>query len=161
MAVQGPGGGGHPGGCPGGNGTPPGSTPPQQTGGARHPGGSPPTTPPGLPQSSRYINPWASLDRSRKPLPKLSLPSNYKSCSILDQQMLEVWYDKSTFAIATWSGDAQRYWLTQVLDCARARHDQWLHKELFSSQPISWEIGSTSLKHRMQSREYYVLNCSK
>ena len=23
-------------------------------------------------------------------------------------------------------GDAQRYWLTQVLDCARARHDQWL-----------------------------------
>ena len=23
-------------------------------------------------------------------------------------------------------GDAQRYWLTQVLDCARNRHDQWL-----------------------------------
>ena len=23
-------------------------------------------------------------------------------------------------------GDAQRYWLTQVLDCARARRDQWL-----------------------------------
>ena len=42
------------------------------------------------------------------------------------QQMLEVWYDKSTFAIATWRGDAQRYWLTQVLDLARARHDQWL-----------------------------------
>ena len=40
--------------------------------------------------------------------------------------MLEVWYDKSTFAIATWRGDAQRYWLTQVLDLARARHDQWL-----------------------------------
>ena len=42
------------------------------------------------------------------------------------QQMLEVWYDKSTFAIATWRGDAQQYWLTQVLDLARARHDQWL-----------------------------------
>ena len=83
--------------------------------------------PPVPPPSSRSIDPWASLDRSRKSLPKLSLPSNYKSCSILDmQQMLEVWYDKSTFAIATWRGDAQRYWLTQVLDCARARHDQWL-----------------------------------
>ena len=42
------------------------------------------------------------------------------------QQMLEVWYDKSTFAIATWRGDAQRYWLVQVLEPARARHDQWL-----------------------------------
>ena len=42
------------------------------------------------------------------------------------QQMLEVRYDKSTFAIATWRGDAQRYWLTQVLNLARARHDQWL-----------------------------------
>ena len=42
------------------------------------------------------------------------------------QQMLEAWFDKSTFAIATWRGDAQRYWLTQALDLARARHDQWL-----------------------------------
>ena len=42
------------------------------------------------------------------------------------QQTLEAWYDKSTFAIATWRGDAQRCWLTQVLDCARSRHDQWL-----------------------------------
>ena len=40
------------------------------------------------------------------------------------QQMLEVWYDKSTFAVATWKGD--RYWHTQVLDLARARRDQWL-----------------------------------
>ena len=55
------------------------------------------------------------------------LPSNYKACSILDmRQILESWYDKSTFAIATWRRDAQRYWLTQVLDCARTRHDQWL-----------------------------------
>ena len=36
------------------------------------------------------------------------------------------WYDRSTFAIATWRGDAQRYWLTQVLEPARIRHDQWL-----------------------------------
>ena len=42
------------------------------------------------------------------------------------QQMLEVWYDRSTFAIATWRGDAQRYWLTQVLEPARTRNDQWL-----------------------------------
>ena len=42
------------------------------------------------------------------------------------QQMLEDWYNKSTFAMATWRGDAQRYWLVQVLDPARARHDQWL-----------------------------------
>ena len=42
------------------------------------------------------------------------------------RQILESWYDKSTFAIATWRGDAQRYWLTQVLDRARNRHDQWL-----------------------------------
>ena len=40
--------------------------------------------------------------------------------------MLEVWHEKPTFAIATWRGDAQRYWLTQVLDLARARHEQWL-----------------------------------
>ena len=60
-------------------------------------------------------------------LPKLMVPSNYKACSMLDmRQILESWYDKSTFAIATWRGDAQRYWLTQVLDCARNRHDQWL-----------------------------------
>ena len=94
--------------------------------GAGNPGSTPPTTPPTTPPSGRTIDPWASLDRSRKPLPKLSLPSNYKNCSILDmQQMLEVWYDKSTFTITTWRGDAQRYWLTQVLDLARARHDQW------------------------------------
>ena len=83
--------------------------------------------PPGLPHSGRHSDPWAPLGRSRKALPKLSLPSNYKNCSVLDmQKILEAWYDESTFAIATWRGDAQRYWLTQVLDCARSRHDQWL-----------------------------------
>ena len=53
------------------------------------------------------------------------MPCRYNGASILDmQQMLEAWYDKSTFAIAsTWRGDAQRYWLTQVLDLARARHE--------------------------------------
>ena len=107
----------------------PGSAPPQQTGGAaqsgRNPG--PPTPPPPTPPGQRPIDPWASLDRSMTSLPKLLPPSNYRKCSILDmQQMLEVWYDKSTFAIATWRGDAQRYWLTQVLEPARARHDQWL-----------------------------------
>ena len=40
--------------------------------------------------------------------------------------MLEDWYNMSTFAIATWRGGAQRYWLVQVLDPARARHDPWL-----------------------------------
>ena len=48
-------------------------------------------------------NPLNGQQQPRKPLPKLSLPSNYKSCTILDmQQILEAWYDKSTFAIATW-----------------------------------------------------------
>ena len=57
----------------------------------------------------------------------LVCPPNYKSCSTLDtQQILEAWYDKSTFAIATWRGDAQRYWLSQVLDCARSKHDACL-----------------------------------
>ena len=42
------------------------------------------------------------------------------------RQLLESWYDRCTFAIATWRGDAQRYWLTQVLDCSRQRHDLWL-----------------------------------
>ena len=106
---------------------PPGNTPPHQTGGAGFPGGTP-QSPPGKTQPNRHPDPWAPLDRSRKSLPKLMLPSNYKSCSILDmRQLLESWYDKSTFAIATWRGDAQRYWLTQVLDCARNGHDQWLH----------------------------------
>ena len=40
--------------------------------------------------------------------------------------MLEDWFNKSTFAIATWKGDAQRYWLDQVLETARVRHEQWL-----------------------------------
>ena len=102
--------------------------PRQQTGGAGCTGGTPPSTPPGIPHSGRHSDPWAPpLDRSRKALPKLSLPSNYKNCSILDtQQILKAWYDKSTFAIATWRGDAQKYWFTQVLDYARSRHDQWL-----------------------------------
>ena len=103
-----PPGGGNPRGNAGGS-PPPGQTPPQQSGGAGCPGGTPPSQPPGLPPSGRHSDPWAPLDRSRKALPKLSLPSNYKSCSILDmQQILESWYDKSTFAIATWRGDAQR-----------------------------------------------------
>ena len=107
-----------PGGQQGGS-NPPGSTPPQQTGGAGFPGGTP-QPPPGVTQP-------APLDRSRKSPPKLMLPSNYKSCSMLDmRQLLESRYDKSTLAIVTWRGDAQRYWLTQVLDCARNRHDQWL-----------------------------------
>ena len=42
------------------------------------------------------------------------------------RQLLESWYDRCTFAIATWRGDAQRYWLDEILDHARTRHDQWL-----------------------------------
>ena len=42
------------------------------------------------------------------------------------RQLLESWYDRCTFAVATWRGDAQRYWLDQILDNARLRHDQWL-----------------------------------
>ena len=82
---------------------------------------------PGIPQPPRPSDPWGPLDRSRKALPKLMLPSNYKACSILEmRQLLELWYDRCTFAVATWRGDAQRYWLTEILDRAHARHDQWL-----------------------------------
>ena len=55
------------------------------------------------------------------------LPTNYKACNILEmRQLLESWYDRCTFAVATWRGDAQRYWLDQILDHARTRHDQLL-----------------------------------
>ena len=61
----------------------PGGTPPQPSGGgAGNPGTTPPT-PPGIPQPPRPSDPWGPLDRSRKALPKLMLPSNYKACSIL------------------------------------------------------------------------------
>ena len=67
------------------------------------------------------------------------LPSNYKACSILEmRQLLESWYDRCTFAVATWRGDAQRYWLDQILDHARARHDQWLQST--PSQRASLEL---------------------
>ena len=105
----------------------PGGTPPQQTGGGADNPGSTPPTPPGIVQPPRSSDPWSPLDRSRKALPKLMLPSNYKACSILEmRQLLESRYDRCTFAVATWRGDAQRYWLDQILDHARARHDQWL-----------------------------------
>ena len=91
--------------------------PPQQSGGASQPSGHPGA--PSGPQSAHQAH--------RKSLPQFKLPSNYKSCSILDmQQMLEDGFNKLTFAIATWRGDAQRYWLDQVLETARAWHEQWL-----------------------------------
>ena len=116
-----------PGGGNGGSSMTPGGTPPQQSGGAAGNPGETPPSPPGISRPPRSTDPWSPLDRSRKELPKLMLPSNYKACSILEmRQLLESWYDRCTFAIATWRGDAQRYWLTEILDRARARHDQWL-----------------------------------
>ena len=121
----GSGGGGPP--PPGGGSSAPDGTPPQPSGGAAGNPGTTPPAPPGTPQPPRPSDPWGPLDRSRKALPKLMLPSNYKACSILDmRQLLESWYYKCTFAVATWRGDKQRYWLTEILDRARARHDQWL-----------------------------------
>ena len=60
----------------------------------------------------------------------IHLPSStYRTCSMLDmRQLLEDWLNKSTFAIATWRGVAQRYWLEQVVETARARRGQWLQK---------------------------------
>ena len=77
---------------------PPGRTPPQQSGGAGkcsgHPGA--PSRHQPLPHAHRPLEPRTP---SRKSLPQLKLPSNYKSRSILDmQQMLEDWYNKSTFS---------------------------------------------------------------
>ena len=67
------------------------------------------------------------------------LPSNYKACSILEmRQLLESWYDRCAFAVATWRGDAQRYWLTEIPDRARAGHEQWL-QSFVPSQRASLE----------------------
>ena len=41
-------------------------------------------------------------------------PTTRRAASWTTQQMLEDWFNKSTFAIAAWRGDAQRYWLDQV-----------------------------------------------
>ena len=69
-----------PGGGPGG-GASQGGTPLQQSGGGAGNPGSTPPTPPGIAQPPRSSDPWSPLDRSRKALPKLSLPSNYKACN--------------------------------------------------------------------------------
>ena len=103
--------------------------PNSQSGGAGQLGGQPgaPAGHPSGPHAPRPTNPWTPLDRSRKALPQFKLLSNYKSRRILDtRQMLEDWYNKSTLAIATWRGDAQKYWPDQVLKPARLRHEQWL-----------------------------------
>ena len=65
----------------------------KQEEGAGHPGSTPPT-PPGIQRPPRPSDPWGPLERSRKDLPKLMLPSNYKACNILEmRQLLETWYD--------------------------------------------------------------------
>ena len=122
-----------PGGQPGGS-NPPGNTPPQQTGGAGYPGGTP----------SRQVS--QNLIAVQTHGLHLTVPGSLyrSSCyrpitnhAVYFRQLLESWYDRSTFAIATWRGDAQGYWLTQVLDCARNRHDQWLQS--IPSQQASLE----------------------
>ena len=42
------------------------------------------------------------------------------------KQLLEDRLNKSAFAVAMWRGDAKRCWFKQVVETARARHDQWL-----------------------------------
>ena len=70
------------------------------------------------------IDLWAPLQIVLASLNRLS-----KSCSILDmRQLLEALLQKSTLAIATWRGDAQRYWLDQTVGTARVRHEQWLQR---------------------------------
>ena len=116
---------------------PPGSTPPQQSGGAGNPGGTAPTTPPGLPYSGGHSDPWAHPEKHYRSFhcPPTTRIAAFWTCSRFSKHGC----DKSTFAIATWRGDAQRYWLTQVLDCARSRHDQWLQST--PSQRASLEPG--------------------
>ena len=53
--------------------------------------------------------------------------------------MLEDWFNKSTFAIATWRGDAQRCWLDQVLEFAVVGRDQWLRSAPDQCQYTSLE----------------------
>ena len=54
---------------------------------------------------------------------------------------------QSTFAIATWRGDAQRYWLDQVLETARARHEQWLQSapDQRASLELAYVLGDRKL----------------
>ena len=112
------------------------------------------TSPPGTTRTAQGQeemapgDPWTPLDCSRKSLPAFKLPSNYKTCSILDmQKMLEDWFNKSTFAKAAWRGDAQRYWLDQVLETARARREQCLQSA--PDQRASLEPAYTLADHRL------------
>ena len=63
------------------------------------------------------------LDRSRKALPKLMLPSNYKACNILEmRQLLESWYDRCTFAVGPHGEEMHRdiglmrFWIVREQD---------------------------------------------
>ena len=106
------------------------------------------------------------MDRSRKSLPQFKLPSTYKSRSVLDtQQMLEDWFNKSTFAIAAWRGDAQRYWLDQALETARVRREQWLavnavesvlRPELLDVIPKPIMIADSCMRHGYCTAELIV-----
>ena len=101
---------------------------------------------------------WLPLDRSRKNLPQLKLLQNWRSSSIFElRQSLEDWLNKSTFAIATWRGDAQAYWLEEVVERARVSPmknisvavQQNAHpwnrsislgiEKIFHFQPIQWK----------------------
>ena len=119
-----PPGGGNPGGNAGGS-TPPGQTPPQQSGGAGCPGGTPPT-PPGLPHSGRYSDPWVhwidpgKLYRSSHCPPTIRVATYWTCNRFWKHGMI------SQHSPSHCDGDAQRHWLTQALDCARSKHDTWL-----------------------------------
>ena len=59
--------------------------------------------------------------------------------------MLEDWYNNSTFASATWRGDAQRYWLDQVLEPPRLRRDQWRQSPRRASLEPAFILGDRKL----------------
>ena len=102
---------------------PPPRTPPQQTAGP--PGGTPgtPSSPPVRQHAQRAFE----------------LPSNYMTRSILEtQQMLEDWLNKSTFATAAWRGDAQFYWLDQVLEIAE---DEWEEQQTLEKNSCNVHYG--------------------
>ena len=65
----------------------------------------------GVSHSGRYSDPWAPLDRSMESSTEalIALQLQELHAYWTSSRLLEAWSDKSTFAIATWRADAQRY----------------------------------------------------
>ena len=67
-----------------------------------------------------------------------------------------LWLNAGFITLTTWRGDAQRYWLVQVLETAWVRRDQWLQtlqtNKPASNPPTVLVIARRSQKQPKQSR---------